>query len=255
MTYFGLPERIVFDRACQARSPKQNPVLQVFPPRFFPVPSYASDTFFDEAARFFRAVGEVASPRRWPDGPVVMLQVDNEGAYYFRDAAYDQDYHPDALRRWRAYLEEKYGSLDGLAEAHRTDPARSWEDVGAPVRFDAKEPSELPRHLDWARFRESLVTEAMGRFRAALDDAGLDGLPTVHNLPLGDQGMSPSPPSLGEVVDLVGFDYYHARREHRAIKRRTLYLAGTSTLPYSPEMARARRRGSRRSRRRTASSR
>jgi beta-galactosidase len=37
-------------------------------------------------------------------------------------------------------------------------------------------------------------------------------------------------------VDLVGLDYYHARREHRVVKRRTLYLAGTSRLPIAPEM-------------------
>ncbi|MGF1469703.1 MAG: beta-galactosidase, partial [Sandaracinaceae bacterium] len=235
MTFFGLPERVVYDRACQARSPKQNAVLQGFPPRFFPVPSYASDTFHDECARYFRALGEVVAPRLWPAGPVALLQIDNEGAYYFRDGAYDQDYHPDAALRWRAFLRERYGSLEAAREVHRAS-YRSWEEVEPPVRFAATEPGELVVHLDWAAFREVLVTEALSRFGQSMKAAGLAGVPTVHNLPLGDQGMSVSPPQIETVVDIVGFDYYHGRREHRTIKRRTLYLAGTHDLAYAPEL-------------------
>ena len=111
MTFFGLPERIVYDRACQARSPRQSPVIQGFPPVMFPVPSYASRTFLDEVSRWYDAVGEILAPRAWPTGPVVMVQIDNEGSYYFRDAAYDQDYHPDAVAEWWAFLEQRYGSL------------------------------------------------------------------------------------------------------------------------------------------------
>ena len=63
----------------------------------FPVPSYASDAFHDETALWFEAVGRVLSPLQYPKGPIVMWQIDNEGALYFRDGAYDQDYHPDAI--------------------------------------------------------------------------------------------------------------------------------------------------------------
>ena len=40
-------------------------------------------------------------PLLYPAGPIVMLQVDNEGALYFRDGPYDQDYHPDAIALFR----------------------------------------------------------------------------------------------------------------------------------------------------------
>ena len=68
-------------------------------PFAFPVPSYASEAFLDEATRYFHALGPTLAPLVYPDGPIVMLQVDNEGALYFRDGAYDQDYHPDAIAR------------------------------------------------------------------------------------------------------------------------------------------------------------
>lgn len=235
MTYFGLPERVLYDRACQARSPKQNPVLQGFPPRMFPVPSYASRTFLEEVGRWYDAFAEVIAPRLWPVGPVALVQVDNEGSYYFRDATYDQDYHPDAIAEWRAFLEARYGSLEKAAEAHRARYA-SWDEVEPPARFAAESVDELTVHLDWATFREELITRSIGRMQKRLAKAGVKGPVTVHNLPLGEQGAAVSSVGLESVVDLVGIDYYHARREHRVIKRRTLALAGTHALPYAPEL-------------------
>jgi beta-galactosidase len=235
MTYFGLPERIVYDRACQARSPRQNPVLQAFPPRMFPVPSYASRTFQEEVGRWYDAVGEVLAPRIWPAGPIVVLQVDNEGSYYFRDAAYDQDYHPDAVAEWRRFLEKRYGTLAKASEAHRTTYAR-WEDVEPPARFRADTTDDLVVHLDWATFREEMITTSIGRMQRRLAKAGFKGVITTHNLPLGEQGAAVSSVGIEEVVDLVGYDYYHARREHRTIKRRTLVMAGTHPFPYAPEL-------------------
>jgi beta-galactosidase len=201
----------------------------------FPIPSYASRTFLEEVGRWYDAVGEILGSRIWPAGPIVMVQVDNEGSYYFRDAAYEQDYHPDAVAEWRKFLEKRYGTLAKTAEAHHAEYAL-WEDVEPPVRFRAEAAQELVVHLDWATFREELITTAVGRMQRRLSKAGIKGVVTTHNLPLGEQGTAMSSVGLEEVVDLVGFDYYHARREHRAIKRRTLILSGSHALPYAPEL-------------------
>jgi beta-galactosidase len=237
LTWFGLPERICYDPHCQARSPAGHPVILPFPPVMFPVPSYASARFHQEVGAWYDAVGEIVRPRLYPDGAVAMLQVDNEAAYYFRDGAYDQDYHPDALASWRAFLAERYGSVDELARAHGLpEPPPSFDHAPAPTRFDGRTPEDLVRHLDWAAHKERLVREALGRMRARMERAGLSGVPVIHNLPLGDGGLPVSVPALEGTVDLVGFDYYHGRREHRTIRRRTLYLAGTTDFPYAPEL-------------------
>ncbi|MCZ7678495.1 MAG: hypothetical protein M5U28_06865 [Sandaracinaceae bacterium] len=81
-----------------------------------------------------------------------------------------------------------------------------------------------------------MITASIGRMQRRLAKAGLKGAVTTHNLPLGEQGAAVSSVGLEEVVDLVGYDYYHARREHRTIKRRTLILAGTHPVPYAPEL-------------------
>jgi beta-galactosidase len=225
LTFFGLPERVVWDAECQARTPGGHPVMLPIVPVAFPVPSYASDAFLEETAAWYRAVGKRLGHLRWPDGPIVLVQVDNEGALYFRDGVYDQDYHPDALHAFRDFLRAKYRHLRALRDAWSDDGA-TFATVEPPRRFDAKVVSDLARHVDWAEFHEHLLSTALDRMAAALADAGLDGLPTTHNLPLGESA-TPLNPGRMAAIDLVGLDYYHRATptEHWTILRRTTELA------------------------------
>ena len=241
LTYFGLPERVVWDRECQARTPRDNPVILPLVPVAFPVPSYASDTFFDETALWFEACGRVLSPLLHPHGPIVMLQVDNEGALYFRDGPYDQDYHPDAIRLFRTFLREKYSSVKTLRQIWN-DESITFATVTPPVKFDAKEANELARHLDWMEFHEHLLAEAMGRFNQSLENAGLTSVPTLHNFPLGEAATPLNASRMAEVVDLIGLDYYHPAnpQHHMTILRRTGELAtrceGRQVPPFGAEV-------------------
>jgi beta-galactosidase len=226
LTYFGLPERIVWDRDCQARTPRDNPVVLPLVPVAFPVPSYASDKFHDQTQEWYDAVGRVLSPLRHPDGPIVLVQVDNEGALYFRDGAYDQDYHPDAIRLFREFLREKYGPVKRLREAWN-DPEASYATANPPTRFDAEEAADLARHLDWVQSHENLLARAMERFAHGLARAGLGELPTFHNFPLGEAATPLNPARITQVLDFVGLDYYHHANpvHHAIIQRRTSELA------------------------------
>lgn len=226
LSFFGLPERIVWDRDCQARTPRDNPVVLPLVPLAFPVPSYASDKFHDQTQEWFDAVGRALSGLRYPDGPIVLVQVDNEGALYFRDGAYDQDYHPDAIRMFRELLREKYGSLPRLREAW-SDPSVTFATAEPPVRFDAEKAEDLPRHLDWVESHEHLLARAMERFGSGLVQAGLGELPTFHNFPLGEAATALNPARITKVLDFVGLDYYHPANpvHHAIIQRRTSELA------------------------------
>jgi len=226
LSFFGLPERIVWDRDCQARTPRDNPVVLPLVPLAFPVPSYASDKFHDQTQEWFDAVGRALSGLRYPDGPIVLVQVDNEGALYFRDGAYDQDYHPDAIRMFRELLREKYGSLQRLRDAWN-DPSVTFATAEPPVRFDAEKAEDLPRHLDWVESHEHLLARAMERFGNGLVQAGLGELPTFHNFPLGEAATALNPARITKVLDFVGLDYYHPANpvHHAIIQRRTSELA------------------------------
>jgi len=241
LTLFGVPERVVWDKACQALTPQGNPVMLPVPPLAFPVPSYASDTFHDETAQWFDALGKVVRRFRHPEGPIVLVQIDNEGALYFRDGAYDQDYHPDALRLWREFLREKYGTASELATAWN-DPRASFPRASPPRRFDAKDADGLAQHLDWVEFHEHLLAHAMGRFGQALRRSGLGGIPTMHNFPMGEAATPLNAARMAGTVDLVALDYYHraSPTEHLTVFRRTSELVsrceGTHTPAYGAEV-------------------
>src|SRR5258706_10428513 len=184
LTRFGIPERIVWDRACQARTPRDNPVMLPIVPLAFPVPSYASDVFHEETALWFEAVGAQVKGLRYPEGPIVLVQIDNEGALYFRAGPYDQDYHPDAIALFRAFLRTKYPSVHDLRDAWAA-PEILHASATPPHRFDARAAEDLPRHMDWMEFHEHLLAHAMRRWVKATEGTGLDELPTMHNFPLG----------------------------------------------------------------------
>jgi beta-galactosidase len=243
LTYFGIPERIVWDPACQARSPNQNPVVLPMLPNAFPVPSYASEVFLDETARYFRSIAKTLVPLLYPDGPIVMLQVDNEGAMYFRDGPYDQDYHPDAVALYRTFLRDKYKTLGELAKAYGEDPtsdaAPRFGDIQPPARFDAKTPADLARHLDWAELHEHLLARAMQRMAGSLAESGLDGVPRSHNFPPGQEATPLNAARVRGTIDLVGYDYYSkASPTARAlVARRTSELAVRSDALDVPAFA------------------
>ena len=230
LTLFGLPERIVWDSACQAltrpRQPRDAPGRS---PLAFPVPSYASDAFHEETAQWFGALGKALGGLRHPEGPIVLVQVDNEGALYFRDGAYDQDYHPDAVRLWRGFLREKYGTPRALAAAWDERRA-SFSRAYPPQRFDAVDADGLARHLDWAEFHEYLLAHAMGRFARALRRAGLGGIPTMHNFPMGESSTPLNAARIAGTIDLIALDYYHRATpaEHLTVFRRTTELVSRS---------------------------
>ncbi len=252
LTYFGIPERIVWDRACQARTPRQNPVVLPFVPVAFPVPSYASDAFHTEAARWLTAVARELAPYVWPAGPIVLLQVDNEGALYFRDGPYDQDYHPDSIALFRQFLREKYETPKELRAAWR-EPRAAFATIEPPHRFDARTADDLVRHLDWMEFHERLLSYALERMGRVLVDEGLGGIPTTHNFPLGESATPLNAARVATSIDLVGLDYYHRATpsEHMTVLRRTTELAsrcegrmapafgaevGTGFPPFMPPM-------------------
>jgi beta-galactosidase len=222
MTYFGIPERVIWDRDCQAKTPKGNPVVLPMVPKAFPVPSYASRAFLREAEVFLRHLAVELSPKRYPEGPIVMLQIDNEGAYYFRDGVYDQDFHPDALEAYRTFLQQAYETPEKWAEAYGTQ-ADSLTDYQPPHKWNVQQPGDLRPHWDWAVFQEHILKNFMGEVRSILDKNGLDGLPTMHNFPMGEETTPLQATLVEQAVDLVSLDYYYKAGEQsrRIIARRS----------------------------------
>jgi len=226
LTFFGVPERVIWNADCQARSPRGAPVVLPVPPLAFPVPSYASEAFLGESDRWLSAVAEKVAHLVWPKGPIVLCQVDNEGALYFRDGVYDQDHHPDAIRGYREFLLAKYGSIEAIREVLQ-DPGADLEKLTPPARLSGTTLFDLARHLDAAEAQEELIARAFLRMKTTLQRSGLSGIPMMHNLPFGEGSTPLDPARVNAVVDLLGLDYYHVASEttRAEIARRTGDLA------------------------------
>ncbi len=229
LTFFGIPERVIWDHDCQARSPKGKPVVLPVAPLAFPVPSHASELFHTEVAQWFSAVGAELSPLCWPNGPIVMAQVDNESALYFRDGVYDQDYHPDVITQYRHFLQQKYGRVSVLREVYRS-PKATFAKIDPPRHFDASAAYATP-HLDWAEFQEKMIADALTRMSDELDTAGLT-VPISQNFPIVEVATPLDAEAIGRAVDLIGLDYYGPAtpRAREEIAHRTTELANRANV-------------------------
>jgi beta-galactosidase len=196
LTCFGMPDFVVADPPCQARTGRGTPAWLPSPPRAWPIPSYASAAFRAKVAAWFRAVGEVVAP--FVGDPVVAIGVDNEAQMFFRLGAYDFDYHPDAIAWWNE------------ASGQGGDPPRAWD------------PNEAARCASWVRFKDQYIARALGDFAKLLDDAGLGALAKFHNLPPGHYGGYDLRTIQHAIGGPVGIDAYTPRSEFRELRRRAI---------------------------------
>jgi beta-galactosidase len=204
LTSFGIPDHVVADPACQARSASGAPVWMPSPPRAWPVPSYGSCAFRERVRGWFAAVAEVVRPYLAPDGPVVAIGVDNEAQMFFRLGAYDHDYHPDAIEAWR--------SASGL----EGEPPRAW-DAG-----------DAARCISWVRWKDQYLAHALAAFGKALDEVGLGQVARFHNLPPGHHGLYDLRGIQRALGGPAGIDAYTPRHEFRELRQRALAAVGNA---------------------------
>jgi len=208
---FGYPEWVLADSAMQAVTAAGTPAWLPAPTHMFPVPSYASKSFQSAVAGWYRAFADVAHDQLWPRGPVVALQVDNEFQRFFRMAAFDQDYHPDALLWW----DEESGGRE---------VPRAWDAQNAELC------------LRWVRFQERYAERAIAALSTSLDDVGLGTVARYHNAPPSDPSLAHLPALARGAGGLAGMDFYHRASDGDVVRERSLYLEGSMALPFAPEV-------------------
>jgi beta-galactosidase len=239
LTDFGFPEWVLLDPAVQSRTALDTVHLDaawgLHPPRPFPVPSYASERFFELTGSWFDAVCPIIARHLAPTGCVVAVQSDNETGYDFFDQPYATDYSADSLCLYRAYLRQLHGdvaSLDSVYGKHYT----SFDDVQPPRDGPITARREAPRHLDWVSYKEHQIRWSVARFARMLRERGLNTVPIFHDVayqyrtPLDISRMEADPD-----IDWVGMNLYRAPWDHAAIADRARFLAGSTRLPFVPE--------------------
>ncbi|MFM7202828.1 MAG: beta-galactosidase [Myxococcota bacterium] len=232
LTDFGFPKRVLERPEVQMRTARETPAWFPGFPRPFPIPSYCSETFYQEVEAWFAAVMPVITPQLYPHGSVVAVQVDNELSNFFRTALYDVDYHPDAIKRYRRFVLERYQRLERVQEVYGL-PLETLEQLQPPRRYAPKE--NLRYHLDWARFQGLTFLEAWQRIKAMLERYLPAQTPLYTNQPLRAYDAPFDLGAIEELLDQVGVDLYYTRRDLRIVQETCRALSARTRLPSCPE--------------------
>ncbi len=146
ITGHGIPERVLGNVACQALSGRGTPLWLPLPTKMFPAPSFASKAFQHEVTVWFATLGEQL------ESSEVIATVESGREELGRIAAFDGDYHEDAIEWWL----ECSGGLP------------------APRSYDAE---DMPRMLAWVRFAEEYEDRSRQWLIQAVADAGMQLAP------------------------------------------------------------------------------
>ena len=204
LTSFGMPDFVLADEDCQARTSRGTPVWFPSPPRAWPVPSYASRVFRERVEQWYAQVAAQLGSLLAPDGPIVAIGVDNEAQMFFRLGAFDHDYHPDAI-------------ADFVAAAGVE---------GAPSAWSAE---DAARCIAWVRDKDAYLARALAAFAGSLDKVGLGAIARFHNLPPGHHGLYDLPQLQRAIGGPVGIDAYTPRTGLRELRRRGLAMTGQAS--------------------------
>lgn len=153
LTSFGMPDWVLAEPECQAKTVHGTPAWMPAPPRAFPIPSYASKQFRAHVRNWYASVAKVAGP--FLGETVVAIGIDDGAPHYFRTGAFDLDYHPDALEWWREH--------SGL-EA----PPREWSEANAA------------QCALWLKHQDEYSARARRELAKALYEVGFAGIARLH---------------------------------------------------------------------------
>lgn len=234
LTYFGFPERIFSMGSLLAKTGDGATAFMPAPPRFFPIPSYASNDFYEEVGLFFDALCPILVDRQYPNGPIVGVQADNEMSFFFRTSPFDLDYSDSSLELYRKYLSGKYKEIEEINNLYGKN-YKDFDDIRPPRSFDAKSARELPWYFDWAEYRELYVFYGIHRTARMLRERGLDSSFYFHNYPSAYPVSPFHIPKMESQIDIAGVDLYRGRNDYDSVKLASRFLAGSSRLPFVPE--------------------
>ncbi len=239
LTDFGFPDWVLMDPDVQSRTAvggiHYDAASGLHPPHQFPVPSYASEKFFQYAGGWYDAIGAIMVRHLAPQGCIVAVQSDNETCYLFHDQPYATDYGADSIALYRRCLREKYVSLDTLNaaySAHYTD----FSQVEPPRDCEVETRADVPRHVDWVAYKEYQIRWSVARFARMLRERGVQGIPIFHDIayqyatPLDVARMEADPD-----IDWVGMNLYRNQEDYSGAVQRIRFLAGSTRLPFVPE--------------------
>jgi beta-galactosidase len=102
----------------------------------WPLPAPFSPEFLRLGQEWLEQVGRwVIQPHQAPHGPIVAIQIGNEGIYSNgQHAPWQYDYSPSGLSKYSEFLKSVYRSIENYNSEHKTAFA-TWEAIPAPRKL------------------------------------------------------------------------------------------------------------------------
>jgi beta-galactosidase len=233
----GIPERVIWDEACMARTAAGAPHVTASLPAAYPTPSRASRAFHAHAAVFLRAVAERLGPLAGDGGPLAVAIVGDEShTGLFAQSSGAGDCHPDAVEQYRRFLKHRYGSVSALRRVHGPD---ALFDKLEPPHEIRTIPERLGALLDWAEVQEVIAEGALYRYRAVLDQHGLEGVTKIYEAAEERHLAAVDPARIERVTDALSFECRASASERgrRAIVRQVTRAAARARVRGVPVFA------------------
>lgn len=145
----------------------------------WPLPAPYSAAFLALVRAWMARVGaEVIRPRQSPAGPIVAVQIGNEGIYSNgQHAPWAFDYSASGLAQFRGFLRARYATLADYNRQHGTAYA-DWEAIPAPRAWPAAPtPADWRAFMDWGAAANDYLA---GLYAAWLEPLALQ-VPVVVN--------------------------------------------------------------------------
>jgi beta-galactosidase len=240
LTDFGFPEWVLLDPEVQAHTAVGSLHIDAargfHPPRPYPVPSYASPKFYEAVGKWFDAVCPIIARHLAPDGSIVAVQSDNETCFNFHDQAYATDYSPASIVAYQQLLGERYGTIARLNAVYGRQ-FENFESIDPPRDCQIRVAADVPWHRDWIEYKERYIHRAVAQIAQMLRERGVRGIPIFHDVafqyrtPLDIARIEADP-----AINWVGLNIYRCPQEYAGTMQRMRYLAGTTRLPFVPEL-------------------
>jgi len=121
------------------------------------LPSYLHPHYQHFLLNYFKSFIEATKNYVYPRGPIFMVELDFETSFgRFLNPA-SADYNPDVLARfYPEFLASRYVDIGKLNQMYRIKH-KDFAEVEPPREFDGLDVKEMPKAMDWMRFREWML--------------------------------------------------------------------------------------------------
>jgi beta-galactosidase len=225
----GYPDWLIKRPEIQALGPNNLAVLGYNPPFQSPIPCLLHPEYLERAERWLTAVDEVIRSYCYPQGPVLLVQLDNEPSLTFHDRMFESDYNLEIVKE------------GGVYQRWLIQTGRSLDSYPAPRSLKINQWSDLSLYSDWEEFKEWMLNRHIEFLRLVHLKNGLSDILFTTNMNGHEQLSTPNQwIDLQQASGLTGYDYYFIPpfREQDIIDVALAvnYSLAVAPLAWAPEM-------------------